>query len=377
MSRFPQLPDVARLAMRFLRGAEGPGTTGEGSTRWRRFGALAPALAYGAIGLLLLATVILNPFGNFPQTPLTQRFAHSNQRYSYPSIVRSGAYDSAVFGTSTARLLQPADLDRAFGGRFAALAMDSGSAYEQTALARLFLAETTRVGTLILSLDGEQWCGANPDATRVTFRLFPESFYDSNAWNDVSDILNLELPDALRRAFNMAIGEHEPYFDASGFGDFTGGEANYDPQRARANLSAAAGTRPSAPPMPGAADTYRFPALRWLRETLGHVPPGARVILARMPINVVAQPAPGSEAAQRDAACLAEIAAIGRDHGAAVLDFSFPSPITSEGTNYWDPVHYRLPIGSRIVAEMAEALRTFESTPTLRVLAPLGPRPGA
>ncbi len=42
-------------------------------------------------------------------------------------------------GTSTARLLDPQELDRAFGGRFANLAMNAATPWEQTQLARLFL----------------------------------------------------------------------------------------------------------------------------------------------------------------------------------------------------------------------------------------------
>ena len=39
-----------------------------------------------------------------------------------------------------------------------------------------------------------------------------------------------------------------------------------------------------------------------------------------------------------------------------VVDFNcWPSPITSDVANYWDPVHYREPVADRIAAGLAAA----------------------
>src|SRR3546814_19367046 len=62
-----------------------------------------------------------------------------NQRYLYPSIARDLTFDSAVFGTSSIRLLKPEELEQALGGRFAELGMNDATAYEIYRLARLFL----------------------------------------------------------------------------------------------------------------------------------------------------------------------------------------------------------------------------------------------
>jgi hypothetical protein len=343
---------------------------------WRRFGILAPALAAGLIAALLLAVFLLNPFGNFPRTPLSQTFAYHNQRYAYPSIARSGDYDSAVFGTSTSRLLPPEDLDRALGGRFAALSMDASSAWEQTQLTRLFLREVPRPRTLLLSLDPEVWCAPEADTRRVTFRLFPESFYDDDPLNDVSDLLNLELPEVLRRSLRMASGAQEPYFRPDGFGDFTQGEGAYDAERARRMLHGDAPPQPAPAALPRADDSSiaprpqdRFPALEWLEETLALVPRETRTILVSMPVHVVAQANIGTELAAQRTECARRILALGRAADAFVLDMGFASPLTVEDTNYWDRVHFRLPIGRQVIGEIAAAVDTGAETPNLRVLA--------
>ena len=52
---------------------------------------------------------------------------------------------------------------------------------------------------------------------------------------------------------------------------------------------------------------------------------------------------------------------------ATVADFLIPSPITLDRANYWDPVHYRLPIAERIMADLAAAAEG-RPTPDDRIL---------
>ena len=40
---------------------------------------------------------------------------------------------------------------------------------------------------------------------------------------------------------------------------------------------------------------------------------------------------------------------------AVVVDFRIPSPVTTEDSNYWDPLHYRVGIAERILAALAQA----------------------
>ena len=45
-----------------------------------------------------------------------------------------------------------------------------------------------------------------------------------------------------------------------------------------------------------------------------------------------------------------------------VVDFLRPSAITTERSNYWDPVHYRVPVADRLMAELAAAAQGKTTT---------------
>ena len=122
-------------------------------------------------------------------------------------------------------------------------------------------------------------------------------------------------------------------------------------------------------------EALRFPALPWLDEILGSVPKSTSVTLAFMPIHVASQPVPGSPAAARDAACKARITRIAERHGATVVDFRRPSPVTTEDSNYWDPLHYRLGIAERVAEGLRVARETGSDAPDGFYRVPTGPGP--
>jgi len=355
----------------FLSGTEHGNRASAFTGNWSQFAGWSIGSAAAVVVGLLSAITLLNPFGNFPIGSQTSRFAHSNQRYNYPTIVRSHEFDSAVFGSSTSRLLEPSLLDAMLGGRFANFSMDAGTAWEQYRLAKLFLAHTPAPRTLILSLDPFSWCNPRADEQRVTFRLFPESFYDETRLNDFADILNLEISDVLIRTVGMKIGAREPKFDRSGFGDFTPGEVNYNPARAQELVR---GDPEVGRPVrqvkfsPQKLAAMAFPALEWLEELLVHTPDATRVIFMRMPVHVADQAAPGSIEAATQNECYRRVDVLARQHRVYHFDMQFPSPITETDTNYWDRRHFRLPIARLTAGEMARALSRGTSSEILRVI---------
>jgi hypothetical protein len=82
-----------------------------------------------------------------------------------------------------------------------------------------------------------------------------------------------------------------------------------------------------------------------------------------MPVHVAAQRWPGTREAAVEAECKAQITAIGRAHGAKVIDWRIASPITTNDSNYWDGLHYRLPIAQRIARELIEAAVNSAESP--------------
>jgi hypothetical protein len=106
---------------------------------------------------------------------------------------------------------------------------------------------------------------------------------------------------------------------------------------------------------------WRYPALVWLEDILARFP--GREVLAYMPAHIGFQPQPGSAKAARLDECKERIAEIARRHKAVFIDFNIPSEITTNDDNYWDPLHYRLPIAERLVAGLGQAIVTGKDDP--------------
>lgn len=336
---------------------------------WRAFARLfaGTALVLGLAAVSLVA--ILDPYGlragpGRAPGPIMDR----NQRFMYPQIARSGAFDAAVFGTSTARLLEPGALAEAFGGRFANLAVNAATPDEQMQLAGLFL-DAGRPRAVLFGLDAT-WCAAAPPAR--TQHPFPDWLYAPGApvgfWHQVSwQGLSVAARVALH-ALHLAPAR----IRADGYAVFTPPEAAYDLARARTHIHAGTAMDPeaAAPAGDGSAEGG-MPALDRLDALLAGLPPETRRVLAFMPVHAAAQGRPGTPAGEREAACKARTAEIGRARGALVVDFRLPSPVTTEDANYWDALHYRLPVADRIVAGLKRAAETGADAPDgfYRVLA--------
>jgi hypothetical protein len=290
-----------------------------------------------------------------------------NQRFQYPSVIRSGRYDSIAIGTSTARLLDPALLDKEIGGRFANLAMNSAMAWEQYRLADLFLRETHTRGSLLVGLD-HVWCREDADTVRITKRGFPKWMYDDNPWNDLPYLLNTKAVVIAVRQLGYYLGIKEVRLDANGFRVFTPPDDSYDAAKAQQKIWGGPPRKitPVSPPyVPNASDTsaWRYPALAWLEEIVAQIKKPARALMVFMPPHVSYLPVSGSREAARFAECKRRIAGIATRHGAHLIDFRIPSQITMNDEHYWDSAHYRLPIGGRIIRGIAQALETGRDDP--------------
>ncbi|TNC10975.1 hypothetical protein FF100_20435 [Methylobacterium terricola] len=333
---------------------------------WTLFAGLLVGVA-GLLGLAVLAFVaLLDPYGlRAAPGRAPGPIMDLNQRFMYPQVVRGGAFDAAVFGTSTARLLDPHALDRAFGGHFANLAMNAATPWEQTQLARLFLARAPATAVLF-GLDAP-WCEADADRKRLTFRAFPPWLYrEPLAWSAVFHQWNQQSAEIAGRALFHRLGRMKARIRGDGYEVFTPPESLYDAARAASHIHG------DAPPSEGAPEADpATPALAWLDELLGLVPAGGLKLVAFMPVNVAAQPRLGSAGAAREAACKARVAEIARRRGATLVDFRIPSTVTRDDTNYWDALHYRLPIATRIVEALRRAVDERRDDPEgfYRVLA--------
>lgn len=305
----------------------------------------------------------LDPFGlrvRHGQAP--RPIMDINQRYMYPQLVRSGAFDSAVFGTSTMRLLDPATLSHGIGGGFANLAMNAATPWEQLQMAQLFAGQVAAPRAVLWGIDS-LWCA--PDATdpgkRLTPRSFPPWLYDEIGWRDWPQLMNLTTLEIAARLLAHRLGFMKERIRGDGYEVFTPPEALYDVARARMHLYAdRGGLAPDPAPLvpaetvgAGERAGWRYPALAWLDQALSRFPPGTKTMLVLPPAHYAMMPREGTADGQRYAACKSELAAVAARHGAILVDYAIGSPITRRDDNYWDRVHFRLPIARRMEAELA------------------------
>ncbi len=315
--------------------------------------------------------VVIDPWGMLPLSPPLPRVPiSSNARFSHPALARNPGFDAAVIGTSTARLLRPADLDPAFGARFVNLAMNSATAWEQTRLLGVFLRAHPAPRAVLIDVDGA-WCG--PTAERLTPRPFPEWMYGRNRWRGYREVLTFYAVQEAANQLMVMLHAKKQRYGSDGYTSFVPPDSAYDPAR----VDAAFAHWPPTDQTPVAGDEDEaFPALAFLAPALRSIPAGTRVVLFFPPAHVEQQGNPGSRTAVRWARCKREAAAIAAERGATVVDMLIPSAITTDRANYWDPLHYRVAVAGRIAALLAGA-----AGDEARILAgapsppPLGPTP--
>jgi hypothetical protein len=186
--------------------------------------------------------------------------------------------------------------------------------------------------------------------------------YDDDKWNDYANLFNSGTLEIAARLVGYHLGLYQARSRYDGFQVFTPPETDYDLARARFGIWNGRTPRPlpdlPPPSLPDAEKgALKFPALTWMDAMLTELPASGVKVLAFMPVHVAAQAWPGTREAAVEAECKARIAAIGRAHGAKVIDWRVASPITTYDSNYWDGLHYRLPIARRIGRELIEAAR--------------------
>lgn len=323
---------------------------------WKSF--LATLVA--VLLFLIVVLWVVDPYGNLPGSPPFDRTAMaSNQRFSYPAVARSQKFDSAVIGTSTVRMLEPGVLNAAFGGRFANLAMNSATAYEQTRLFGVFRQNHSAPKTVLIGVD-KVWCTFAAATEKYTFRRFPEWMYDENPWNDLPHMLELKSFENLGRQAAYLLGLKAAKYRPDGYANFLPPDNQYDLRKARQAIYGAPEPKhktAAESPLTIAAATraqWLFPTHADLRDMLSGLPDATRKILFFVPYHAYLQSAPGTQTFIETQECKARIKQIVAPlENAVLLDFMIVSPLTVRDENYWDPLHYSAKVADRLVQLIA------------------------
>ncbi len=321
--------------------------------------------------MVFLFVAIVDPWDVLPFSPPLPRVpVSSNARFTMPALARAARFDSAVIGSSSSRLLRPAALDAALGGRFANLAMNAATAWEQSQMLALFTRTHPAARTVILGLDNV-WCNEAPQ--RSTGRPFPDWMYRGPRWRGYLHSLTLYAVQEAGSELWTLLGLKPPRYGLDGYTRFVPPESAYDPVRVAAAF--ARWGKPSD--VAAVGRPHVLPALPMLAAGLRALPAGTRKLLLFTPGHVSTQGVAGSDYAAMWQSCRAQVAAIAAAvPGTVVVDFSIPSPITRDLANFWDPVHYRVPIAERIVADLVAVL-AGQDTADARTIVPPAPASAA
>ena len=302
------------------------------------------------LAFVALFIAIIDPWGMLPLSPPLPRVPVStNARFSMPALAIAPTFNSAVVGSSSSRLLRPEVLDRLLGGRFVNLAMNAATAWEQSRMLALFTQAHPAARTVIIGLDGV-WCAETPE--RTTGRPFPEWMYGRSRWRGYGQVLNLYAVQEAASQLWVMLGLKRRRYGLDGYTSFVPPESAYDPVRVRLAFA-----RWGVPPdLPASNGPHTLPALALLADAIRALPGNTRKIIFFTPAHVSQQGVLGSDFAATWASCKAQVATIAAEvPNAVVSDFLIAGPITSDTMNYWDPVHYRVPIADRIMADLAAA----------------------
>ncbi|WP_323990215.1 hypothetical protein [Nguyenibacter sp. L1] len=326
---------------------------------WRRF-ALAFAAALAGAGLVVfLFVVIVDPWDMLPLSPRWHRIPIStNARFTMPALAVSPRFDSAMVGTSTGRLLQPAIMDRPFGARFANMAMNSASPWEQDRLLRLFLRHHPAPRAVLIDVDFA-WCSASAQALSGPNRPMPDWMYAGSPWRGYAEMMNLYAVQEAANQFMWLIGHKRQRYGSDGYTSFVPPDSQYDRRRVDALFAGwpvdrrmADGPAPAPQSMP------------MLRALLAAIPAATVKILWFPPSAREMQGMPGGALTAERAACRAAVLAAARAAPRAmVVDFDIPGPVTATRDNFWDPIHYRQSVARMVMDDLAAAYAGREVAP--------------
>jgi len=338
---------------------------------WARFLKRLALSAVAAAAALLAFLFVVDGYDTvffaprFDREPVT-----SNQRFAFPALARKDRFDSAIIGTSTTRLLQPAELNPLFDARFVNLSMNDATAWEQARIFSVFQRHHAKPRVVVFGID-VVWCEVGEDFRKLTPRPFPTWMYDDNPWNDLANLFNLPALEETGRQFAYLTGLRRAKYGKDGYTNFLPPDGQYDPARALLRIYGPGGKVPPPASRPEAITeaeiaSWRYPMHGLMRDMLASLPPETIKVLAVVPYHIHNQPAPGSRADRQWQECKRRLAVLaGAAGNGHVVDFMIESPLTVEDANYWDMLHFRGSLTAILSRGMAEAAREKRDKPGL------------
>ncbi len=307
-------------------------------------GVLAGLLVYGFVA-------IVDPWNMLPLSPpLPHVPISTNARFSFPALARDRGFNAVLIGTSTGRLMRPATLDPLLDVTMVNLAMNSGSAWEQSRLLELFLRRHPAPRLVVIDIDAA-WCRPGMIYEK-SVRPLPKWMYRGSPWQGYRHIFNLYAVQEAANQLAVMLGFKQPRYGLDGYTNFLPPDTRYDPARV-AQIFQQWGVPDLGP---AKAAPLAFPTDALLAADLAAIPAATRKILFLPPITAEQQGGPGSELARRWASCKRSILQVAASApNLTVIDFMLANAVTRDRNNYWDPIHFRIAVAERMMRVLGEA----------------------
>ena len=329
---------------------DSPTSTSDLSPEWGRcLRACLGALGIGAL-LLFAVMIAVDPydsgrFGLFGIDGVDDRATQT----ATVSRARDPQFDSAVFGNSTAQLLNPADLSRGTGLRFVQLYLTGGSAREQMAVLDFFLRNHPRVGALVFVAD-PFWCSHQ----RVEPRPgdFAYWLYGKSSLAYAARLMSWPVIEHVAQRISIGLGWRERS-NPDGFFSY---EDIWLPGTFRPT------NRPRDPVPVDAANRDTFPEISLLDDVVKRLPADVSIVVVVPPTFHAFVAQPGTPEAIEREACNAALQRIvaGRPHS-NFINYRIENALTRDSANFADFIHYRPIIADRMAEGIVESIRLGEA----------------
>lgn len=323
---------------------------------WQKF---VRTFCYAAIcfaGVLYLFIVLVDPYDSVPfSLPLEREPISTNQRFSYPSLARNKIFDSAIIGTSTARLLKPERLNALTGDRWVNLAMNSATAYEQMQVLKLFLRHHPNPKHIVIGID-DAWCNPTKEIQKFTFRPFPPWMYDDNPWNDLLYLFNDKAFENAVRLVEYWSGKRQAKYDRTGYRDFTEGFGPYIPELVAGRLYPKgkridAIQKDALQPASNESERILFASHDLLRNVISRSMSGVNLTILFMPLHAeyLYRGSTNYKACKRSI-----IESVSGANRAKVVDWMRIDTTTLTDRNYWDSLHFTALVAKKIEVDITK-----------------------
>lgn len=329
---------------------------------WKNFIALC-LISMVLCALLINAFIlIIDPYDTLPFSPHWQRAPMcANQRFSYPMLTKRAEFDSAIFGTSTLRLMQPTVLNQKFNAKFVNLSMDGASFYEQIKMLDLFLKHHPAPKYIIFGIDFA-WCDTGETLKKFSNKPLPEWMYDKNPWLHPLYMFNTHTVMQAIRQLGYITKMKKPRFGLDGYTNFLPEFSQYDLVRARKHLYEKKKILKETVP-----DNFEsqldIKPLAFMEAILNQkLPVTTQILFVFVPLHHHFQPSEHTCAGLALKKCKAKFIEFAqKKHNVQIFDFMIASEITLKDENYWDPMHYNLSVAARLMDSLEEGIKHSES----------------